>query len=362
MVQHTFPNAFPDDYAVSDRDGVIENIHRVHAAVTDATGKLLFAVGNPQRLTLLRSAAKPFQTLATLETPGVDKYGFDDADVALMCASHNSEERHVMRATQMLDKIQAQESDLRCGGHPAVSPIVNKGWIRRDFTPGPLCNNCSGKHVGMLAAALALSNGTSKEYHEATHPMQLRVRQVFEELSGLASNEIPYGVDGCNLPAPAFRLQNFAHIWAIFAKAASLPLHDDLPVPARLKHLGHIYSAMSRFPEMVAGEGRFCTELAQAYEGALVGKVGADACYGIAVRESDQTRLLGASGGLGIAVKVDDGNIEIMQACVMEILEQLGLVGPQTKEKLDHFHHLKLVNTAGVATGVVSLPFRVRPV
>jgi L-asparaginase II len=363
MVQHTSQNAFPDDCAVSDRDGVTENIHRVHAAVTDATGKLLYAVGNPQRLTLLRSSAKPFQTLAVLETPGFEKYGFDEADVALMCASHSSEDRHIMRATQMLGKVQgAQESDLRCGGHPAVSPNVNRDWIRRGFTPSPLCSNCSGKHVAMLAAALALSNGKSKDYHRDTDPLQQRVRRIFEDLSGLPPSEIQYGTDGCNAPAPALRLQNFAHIWAIFADAASRPLQGDSSASPRSKHLGRIYSAMSRYPEMVAGEGRFCTELAQAYQGALVGKIGADACYGIAVPESDLTRRLGATGGLALAVKLDDGNIEIMQACVMEILEQLGIVGPQTKEKLDHFHHLKLFNTAGVFTGVVSLPFQVRRV
>ncbi|KAI1257982.1 hypothetical protein MGN70_001027 [Eutypa lata] len=58
------------DCVTTDRGGIIENRHYVHVAVVDRTGHLLYSAGNPSRTTLARSAAKPAQTLAILETGG----------------------------------------------------------------------------------------------------------------------------------------------------------------------------------------------------------------------------------------------------------------------------------------------------
>ncbi|KAG7418630.1 hypothetical protein Forpi1262_v016397 [Fusarium oxysporum f. sp. raphani] len=345
------------DCAVSDRGGIVENTHRVHVAVTDASGKLLYAVGNPSRMTLARSAAKPIQILALLETKGFDKFGFTEADVALMCSSHSSEEIHISRGTEMLVKIAAKEEDLRCGGHLALSDAVNKDWIKRDFVPGALCNNCSAKHIGMLAGAKAIDLGDAENYHGENHLIQLHVKAVFEEVTGLTSEEIKWGIDGCNLPAPALPLSDLGRLYAILADATDTSKSAYSPGSARKEKLARIYHAMWQYPEMVAGQGRFCTQLMLQYKGAVVGKLGADGCYGVAVRESEQTRKIGASGSLGVAVKVEDGDSEILYAVVMEVLERLKIGSQEQRESLNSFHHLTRVNTAGVVTGKVSLPF-----
>lgn len=67
-------------------------------------------------------------------------------------------------------------------------------------------------------------------------------------------------------------------------------------------------------------------------------------------------------GALGIAVKVEDGNEEILYAAVAEILEQLQIGTLDMRQKLSAFHHLKRVNTAGAVTGKVSFQFKVRAV
>ncbi|KAF9630644.1 putative l-asparaginase ii protein [Lasiodiplodia theobromae] len=118
---------------------------------------------------------------------------------------------------------------------------------------------------------------------------------------------------------------------------------------------------MARHPEQVGGEGRFCTVLMEVFGGALIGKIGADGCYGVGVRASEQTKRLGAEGAIGIAVKIEDGSIEILYAVVAELLEQLQIGTPEMRQKLAVFHHLKRLNTAQVVTGKVSLPFKVRP-
>ncbi|KAI8671958.1 hypothetical protein NCS56_00658000 [Fusarium sp. Ph1] len=344
--------------AVSDRGGIVENTHQIHVAVTDASGKLLYGVGNPSRMTLARSAAKPVQILALLETNGFGKFGFSDADVALMCSSHSSEQSHITRGSEMLTKVNAHEGDLRCGGHPALAEEVNNDWIKRAFVPGALCNNCSAKHIAMLAGAKSIEPETAKDYHKEDHPIQLHVKSVFEEVTGLESDEIKWGIDGCNLPAPALPLRDLSYSYAALARAADVASEvPECQASARQQHLARIYRCMWQFPDMVAGKGRFCTELMLQYKGAVVGKLGADGCYGVAVRECEQIRSFGAKGGLGVAVKVEDGDVEILYAVVVEILERLGIGSKQQIRSLEAFHHLYRVNTAGVVTGKVSLPF-----
>ncbi|KAL4865625.1 hypothetical protein BDV12DRAFT_174245 [Aspergillus spectabilis] len=349
------------DYIVSDRCGILENRHAVHAAVTDTTGKLLSATGDPYRMTLVRSAAKPVQAVAILETGCFETFGFDEADLALICASHSSEERHVERAKRMLERIGAREADLSCGGHAANSEVVNRGWIREGFVPGAICNNCSGKHAGMLAGCAAVGVGL-EGYQLMDHPMQVRVKRVVEELSGLSGlegNMVKWGIDGCNLPAPALPLQYLGRMYAEFAAAADAVGKND-GSSDRTQVMSRIFHAMSRYPELVGGEGRFCTVLMRVFQGVLIGKVGADGCYGIAIRASEQTRKLGAVGAIGIAVKIEDGNLGVLYSAVAEILDRLQIGTPEMSQKLATFHHQDILNTAGVVTGRFSHPFDLR--
>ncbi|KAF4969877.1 hypothetical protein FSARC_2972 [Fusarium sarcochroum] len=341
---------------VTDRGGIVENIHRVHVAVTDSHGNILYAVGNPARITLARSAAKPAQAVAVIETGGFQDAGFDDIDLALMCASHNAEERHVERARSMLVKAKAQESDYRCGGHASLNPAVNQAWAKSGLdVTGGIYNNCSGKHAGMMAGAIALG-ASVQDYHSPDNPMQVRVKEVVEQLCP-DSSLVQWGIDGCNLPAPAFPLFYLAHMFSIFAAAADSDEQEE-----RTKNLARVFHAMSDHPEFVGGQGRFCTDLMQAYQGQLFGKVGADGCYGVGVRESEQTRRLGTCGSLGISVKVDDGNLDILYAVVVEVLEQLNIGTPEARKALDKWHHFKRKNTMDVVVGSVSFDFKLRSV
>ncbi|KAI9154999.1 hypothetical protein HJFPF1_07560 [Paramyrothecium foliicola] len=350
-----------ENFVVTDRGGVVENKHEVHAAIVDSTGKLLFYVGNPSRVTLIRSAAKPVQALAVVETGAFDKYGFDDADLALMCASHNSEPQHIDQARAMLQKVDAREDDLRCGGHPSIDSDLAHEWIRKNITPTRVYNNCSGKHAGIIGGSKAL-NASIKDYHLANHPIQQRVKQVVEEVAGLEPDEVLWGIDGCNMPAPAYSLFHLAKTYALFAQAADdiQPSGAKNTTNARKKWMARIFHAMTQYPHNVAGNGRFCTILMDAYKGQLFGKVGADACYSIGIRESEDTKRLGASGAIGIAVKISDGNLDILYAALPEILEQLQIGTAETRQALDRFHHVKLQNTMGVVTGQVECLFRIQ--
>lgn len=339
-------SAADSDVAVTTYRGpAVENRHRAHVAVVDEAGRLLYAFGDPHRLTLPRSAVKPAQALTVVETGALERFGFDEADLALMCASHSSEERHIARARAMLAKTQLNEDDLRCGGHPPISDEVYRAWIKRDFTPTPVCSNCSGKHAGMLAGALALGEPTSG-YELPDHRLQLRVKSTLAELVDLNENEIAWGIDGCNLPTPSFALDRLARLFMKLAAAAD----QSAPASPREAALARIYRAMTTYPELVAGNGRYCTALIGAFSGDVVGKVGAEGSYGLGVRAGAHG-IEGVAGPIGLAVKVEDGNGSILTAVVTELLHQLEIGTPAQRAQLDSFRAPKIKNTIGLDVG-----------
>ncbi|WP_321933367.1 asparaginase [Paraburkholderia sp. J8-2] len=335
------------------RGGVIETTHVAHIAVVDSEGRLLYTFGDPHRMTLVRSAAKPAQALAVAETGALARFGFDDADLALMCASHSSEDRHIERTRAMLAKVSASESDLRCGGHPPLSDAVYKAWIKRDFTPGAVCSNCSGKHAGMLAGARSIGAALA-DYHLPSHPLQQHVKRVVAEVCDLPETGVEWGIDGCNLPTPAFPLDRLARL---FVKLADAQDHVTIATDSRSQALAHIYRAMTSYPELVAGEGRFCTALMNAFEGALVGKLGAAGSYAIGVRASAATAAHTGGPALGIAVKIEDGDLTALHATVVEVLRQLGIGTAEQIAQLSKFDAPHIVNTMGVETGYVAPQF-----
>ena len=318
------------------RGEVIENRHSAHVAVVGANGRLLHSFGDPHRVTLPRSAAKPAQALAVIETGALERFGFSEEDLALMCASHSSEPRHIDRARAMLAKVQAKESDLRCGGHPPISDAVYRDWIRRDFAPTAACSNCSGKHAGMLAGARAMGESLAG-YHLPDHALQAHVKRTMARSVDLAEDQVHWAIDGCNLPTPAFALDRLARL---YMKIAAAPEGSAL---------ARIYRAMTSHPELVAGEGRFCTLPMKAFRGALVGKTGADASYAIGVRQGQ--------GPLGIAVKVEDGNTSVLNAVVVHVLDLLGVGTQPQRDALAAFRNPVVRNTMGVRTGHLDVHF-----
>ncbi|KAF2000381.1 thermolabile L-asparaginase [Amniculicola lignicola CBS 123094] len=353
MVSFAMTGVMDEDLIVSDRGGIIENKHTVHAAIVDSQGNLLYSVGNPSRMTLIRSSAKPFQTVAILETGAADKFHWENEDIALLCASHSSEPKHISRARNILKKAGVAEGVLACGGHPALNATVNREWIKEDYIPTAICNNCSGKHAGMAAGAISLGE-KALGYQEFSHPMQRRVRRVVEEMSDLSEDKVLWAVDGCNLPTPALSLKKAAMMYARLAEA-----RDTKDIPSkREEHLARIHESMSSHPDLVGGEGRFCTLLMEAFDGAVVGKIGADACYGVSVRAAASS--LGQA--IGIAVKVEDGNLDMVYSAVVQILHLLDIGAMEIRQQLDRFWHPAIINTAGVVTGRVTHQFQVKRV
>lgn len=120
----------------------IENIHAGSIAVVDLDGRLLAWAGDPQYQTFTRSALKPFQALPFLLSDGPAKFGLLEEEVALLCASHSGEEKHLAGVRSILGKIGLDAGQLECGcGAPCWRHQARK----------PLCLPeqlwCSGVHA-----------------------------------------------------------------------------------------------------------------------------------------------------------------------------------------------------------------------
>ncbi|CRG83628.1 Protein pacG [Talaromyces islandicus] len=235
----------------------------------------------------------------------------------------------------IMSKVGVEERDFRCGGRPALYEPVNRLCAKRDYVPTPSRSNCSGKHVAMLAGSKAAS-AKFVDYHLSDHPIQLRVKRAIEQLSGLDADEMKWAIDGYHLPAPAIPLESLARICVSLPPAAD-SIGQNNTVSERIHRLARIFQIMAQFPELAGGEQRFCTTPMKLFRKKLVGKTGAEGCYTIGIRESEQTIRLGVDGAIAIAVKIEDRNLSALHSAVVEILAQLQIGMPAIFKQMGHF-------------------------
>jgi L-asparaginase II len=157
------------------RGDIVESQHHVHIAVVDGHGRLRAHAGDPARVAFARSAIKPMQAVPLIEDGVAERFSFDESELALCCASHNGEARHITGVASMLRKIGAAEEALACGAHIPMGRHAAEELAQQRAEPTRLHNNCSGKHAGMLALA-RVHGWPLVGYHEAEHPVQERMQ------------------------------------------------------------------------------------------------------------------------------------------------------------------------------------------
>jgi L-asparaginase II len=314
---------------VTTRGNLVECVHYGSIAVVDTQGKLIAGIGDPGALHFTRSALKPLQALPFVEAGGMSRFSFTSQELALMCASHGGEQVHVDTAARILERIGARESDLQCGCH------VPSYFAATDTTPpahrrwNQLFHNCSGKHSGFLAWCRMSGQGF-KNYLDPDGPLQSRIRSVVQDFAG--TDPIASGIDGCSAP-------NFAMPLTRLAQAFGRLATDDTPELAALAF------AMKRHPDLVSGTGRTDLALMQAGKGDWVSKIGADGIQALGVKAK----------GLGIAVRIADGNKRALQVATVNVLQQLGLLDPMSP-LADHLEPT-LRNFKGTVVGAVRASF-----
>jgi L-asparaginase II len=138
-------------------------------------GRLLAWAGDPQYQTFTRSALKPFQALPFLLSEGPAKFGLAEEEIALLCASHSGEEKHLAGVRSILGKIGLDAGQLECGCGAPLYYETNNLPVPQDRAWTPLHHNCSGKHSGFLAWCRQHGAPTGG-YVERDHPLQRAIR------------------------------------------------------------------------------------------------------------------------------------------------------------------------------------------
>jgi len=297
------------------RGDLVEAVHDVHAAVLDARGRLVARAGDPDLVTFWRSAAKPIQALPLVEDGVADRFAFTSEEPALVCASHSSEPGQVARVRELLGKIGCGERDLLCGPHPPLSEQVARDYATRGVRLTAVYSNCSGKHAGMLA--LARHHGWPTEFYtRPDHPVQQRCLREVSRWTDVPVAAIRTATDGCGVVCFGIALRAMALAYARLAIADfGLRIADSKGGGSIRNPQSAIVQSMMRHPDLIAGEGRPCTELMRAHPGRVVVKVGAEGVY-CALLPRD---------GLGVAIKVADGHALASALALAAVLEQLGL-------------------------------------
>jgi len=303
------------------RGDFIESMHVAYAVVVDGDGQIVKNWGDPDYLTCVRSALKPFQASAAVSAGATDAAGFTSAELALMCASHNGEEIHIQTAKEMLEKLGYDMSYYECGSHAPYDRKSKIELIKNSQEPTPLHNNCSGKHAGMLCLTKYLKADPAG-YTNVEHPVQQAIMKQVMKFSEL--EDFPLAVDGCSAPVPFMTLYNIA---LMYQKLASVD-HEDL---------SPLYDAMVSNPMLVAGTDRFDTDFIEAMKGHAVTKVGGEAIRGIGFRKDDGSVL-------GIAIKMLDGNQRCVPSVALAVLENLKLLTSTVLEKLKKYSNITLKN------------------
>jgi L-asparaginase II len=257
------------------RGDVVEARHVVHAVAVSG-GVVVEAAGDPRLVTYFRSSAKPIQALPVVRA----RPDLDDAEIAIACASHLARPEQLAPVRSLLAKADATEDDLECGPEPTK-----------------LEHNCSGKHAGLIALCRARGWPVAG-YRLPEHPCQRELTREVAAAAEVAPAGLQRAADGCGIVTVALRLVHMAHAFSRFAS---------------LDGAGRVVDAMRAHPDLIRGPLAADTMLMRAAPG-WIAKGGAEGLLCAA-----------GPGGIGVALKVEDGATRATRTATAAFLERLGV-------------------------------------
>ena len=281
----------PDILVQYKRDGLIEQEHTGFIVLADKEHAFDFTGDSNNYPFYLRSCAKPLQASLIIN------YGLDltEEEIALCCASHAGEDIHVNLAKQILKKIGLDESMLKCGLHKPLSKTKQFQMLLNNERENILRNNCSGKHIMMLALC-KVNNWNLKNYDSPEHPLQVAIKNKIYELCRI-TKEYPVTKDGCGVPILSMPLENM--------------LYGYLNIFCNPKY-EKIKNAFLNHPYIIGGEDRTDTKIMQNSDG-LIAKVGAGGLCIVVNTKEEQA----------FVVKISDCDMKARELVVCQVLKNL---------------------------------------
>jgi len=294
------------------RGGIVESLHRGALAIVDADGRVVQMLGDIERPVFPRSAIKVLQALPLVAGGADHVFGLGDEELALACASHGGEAMHAATAAGMLAKARLDAGALECGAHWPYNDAALKALAAAGASPSALHNNCSGKHSGFVCVGCLMARQAGRDAREFVrgyvapeHPVMREVTAAIAAATGFDPATAARGTDGCSIPTYAIPLRHLAHAFARVATGQGLS-------PGHARAARRLREAVARAPQMVAGSGRFDSRVMARLGERVFCKVGAEGMYCAAL----------PAQGLGVAIKIDDGNTA--RACEVTMAAVIG--------------------------------------
>ena len=337
------------------RGGRVESVHRGSVAVVAPDGSPIASVGDPDQFIFTRSSAKPFQLAPFVASGRFDEYDLGTDALAIMAASHSGEDRHVRLVQEVLRRAGLTSAILQNQVHAPLDTETAQRLVRDGERPTVLRGNCSGKHAGMVLFAKA-SGWPIDTYWHPDHPVQRLALETISALSDVPIEEIATATDGCGVVCFGMPLRGLATAYARLADPSAVA---DPPLRSALTR---IRDAMMEHPELVAGERRrIDTAVMRAYPGRVVSKGGAEGVLAMGLPPGAlPSSSPFADGPMGVAAKVEDGNLARRGGDVTSIavLRQLGLATDPLPGALVEFAAPPIVDPRGAQSGDVRAAFR----
>ena len=312
------------------RSEKVESVHQAYAVICDAHGNIIRSFGDPEYPVYVRSSAKPMQAMASIRSGAYENFGFGLKELALICSSHSGEPVHTHIVEGIFAKAGISPDLLACGVHPPIDKTSAKQLQTAGLEPQQIHNNCSGKHAGMLASCVQMGFETA-DYLNPEHPVQRYIYEVVKEFTG--EDHVHRGVDGCSAPVFYLPLLSLAKAFATISRRET-------------RECRLVFDAMTTYPHLVGGTGRFDTLLMESFPGRILSKGGAEAVSAAAFTLPDGQIY-------GLAVKILDGNYRAIGQMVLSLLKEAGFWEGDTPEGLRRWWAPELKNHAGLIIGTM---------
>ena len=290
--------ATSEELAVLVRNDFIESRHAGSVVVVNPQGNVIFSKGDPSALVFPRSAMKLFQAMGIFST-GIT---LSPEHTALATSSHTGSAAHVEIVREVLSLGGFTEADLRCATEWPVNKEMLKQVYKADGSALPIYHCCSGKHAAMLLACQA-EGWPTDNYTDPGHPLQLRIREAVEYLTG--ETVTATAVDGCGAPVHAMPLVALARG---VAKMRSANESAPMNIASSAQKL---FSSMLEHPWVVGDHGEPDTLIME--ELGFAAKSGYEGVF-----------LVSTPDGTTVTTKILDGNLRTAPIVALQALVRAG--------------------------------------
>ncbi len=315
------------------RGPLVECVHLGVAVVANAEGEIIEGWGDIGMETFPRSALKPIQAIALVETGAYKERGLTSRHLAMACASHRGQPIHTELVSAWLADLGLDQNALACGPDHPSDEASAAAAIRAGHPTQRIYHNCSGKHCGFLT--VAKHRGWALDgYNHIDHPAQQLYLESLSELAGRDAHAMTFGVDGCALPAAALPVKEMAVMMARFAAA-------KVSSPSRRASIAAIHDAMRRHPEYISGTDQPGVEFARVTKGRIIMKTGAEGFMMVYV----------PGQGISAVVKIADGNARARVPALIAVLSAVGLLDAAEQRELARLVAPPVLNSVGAEVG-----------